>query len=478
MPRHYRVIVIGCGAIGAATAYWLSRRLGGDAVLALEQYELGHDRGASEDHSRVIRHTYPRTDYTALTPAAYQSWNVAERETGLRFVHRTGGLMIAAPGGAGMEDVEATANAMAASGLPFELLDGAAVREHWPQWRLGNQHAAVFDPESGILDIRQATAAHLALARARGASIRPHAPVSAVTESPRGVTVTAAGETYTGDRVVLAGGAWNPVLLEMLGTSLPITLTQEQVTYFATPNVREFTPERFTVFGVFAEDGLAYYGIPVYGEVAVKAGLDGVGPVVTPQTKTDAADPRRVEQVREFLERYLPGALGPELRTRVCCYDLPPDRDFIADYVPGSARVLVCAGAGHAGKFAALLGRVLTDLAVDGGSSFPVSAFRADRPGITNSDLELLFPRYPRRIRKQSPDARFSDPGSAPVIVADGITRYGENGVVYLSPAGFWSRRNRATASVAEVRYAGSFHGSIRLAPGTSDAISRPVSVG
>jgi sarcosine oxidase len=206
MPRHYRVIVIGCGAIGAATAYWLSRRLGGDAVLALEQYELGHGRGSSEDHSRVIRHTYSRTDYTGLTPAAYQSWSVAERETGLRFVHRTGGLMIAAPGNAaGTEYVEAAAAAMAASGLPFEVLDGSAVSERWPQWRLGKQHAAVFDPESGILDIRRGTAAHLALARARGATVRPHAPVSAIAETPDGVTVTAGGETRTADRVILAG---------------------------------------------------------------------------------------------------------------------------------------------------------------------------------------------------------------------------------------------------------------------------------
>jgi glycine/D-amino acid oxidase-like deaminating enzyme len=30
MPQHYRVIVIGCGAIGAATAYWqLMHRTGG-----------------------------------------------------------------------------------------------------------------------------------------------------------------------------------------------------------------------------------------------------------------------------------------------------------------------------------------------------------------------------------------------------------------------------------------------------------------
>jgi sarcosine oxidase len=42
----------------------------------------------------------------------------------------------------------------------------------------------------------------------------------------------------------------------------------------------------------------------------------------------------------------------------------------------------VCDGAGHAGKFAALLGRVLAGLAVDGTSPFPVSAFRASRPAI------------------------------------------------------------------------------------------------
>jgi sarcosine oxidase len=168
----------------------------------------------------------------------------------------------------------------------------------------------------------------------------------------------------------------------MLGTSLPITLTQEQITYFATPNVREFTPERFTVWGAYADDGRAYYGIPVYGEVAVKAGLDGVGPVVTPQTRTQDPDTERIELTAEFLRRYLPRAVGPELRTRVCCYDLPPDHDFIADYVPGSQRVLVTAGAGHAGKFAALLGRVLADLATEDATPFPVGAFRAGRPAM------------------------------------------------------------------------------------------------
>jgi sarcosine oxidase len=53
--------------------------------------------------------------------------------------------------------------------------------------------------------------------------------------------------------------------------------------------------------------------------------------------------------------------------------------------VPGSQRVLVCAGAGHAGKFAALLGRIITELALDGSSRFPAGAFSATRPALTSA---------------------------------------------------------------------------------------------
>jgi fatty-acyl-CoA synthase len=41
----------------------------------------------------------------------------------------------------------------------------------------------------------------------------------------------------------------------------------------------------------------------------------------------------------------------------------------------------------------------------------------------------------PKGVRKQLPDAPFGDPGSAPVIVAEGIIRMAGDGIVYLSPA-------------------------------------------
>src|ERR1019366_3303596 len=95
MKKTYAHIVLGVGGIGSAAAYWLGRTSGPD-VLALEQFRLGHDRGASEDHSRIIRHSYHSTDYTALTRASYTHWRDLGNETGLELLRITGGLDLAA----------------------------------------------------------------------------------------------------------------------------------------------------------------------------------------------------------------------------------------------------------------------------------------------------------------------------------------------------------------------------------------------
>ena len=55
MARRYSHIVIGAGSLGSAPAYRLARA-GATDVLVLEQFALGHGRGGSDDHSRLIRH--------------------------------------------------------------------------------------------------------------------------------------------------------------------------------------------------------------------------------------------------------------------------------------------------------------------------------------------------------------------------------------------------------------------------------------
>src|SRR3712207_9211167 len=97
MRTAYEFVVVGCGGIGSAAAYHLAREAGAE-VLALEQFRLGHDNGASQDHSRIIRLSYHDPTYTALTPHTYSAWGEVEEESGVQLVVKTGGLDLAAPG--------------------------------------------------------------------------------------------------------------------------------------------------------------------------------------------------------------------------------------------------------------------------------------------------------------------------------------------------------------------------------------------
>jgi len=388
VKRSYAHIVIGAGALGSAAAYWLARACGGD-VLVCEQFRPGHDRGASEDHSRIIRHSYHSPVYTALTPAAYQTWAEIEERTGLRLVTRTGGLDLAEASSAGADDLACYAHALDVAGISYEQLEARDIRRRWPQWKISGNTVGLFQGDGGILDIRRANAAHLALARALGATVLAETPVRQVSCAGNGVRVgTDAGE-YTAGSLVICAGSWTAPLLAGLGADWPITLSQEQVSYFATPHLKAFAPDRFPVWIWHGEQHV--YGFPVYGEAAVKAGRDMSGRFVTLENRSYQPDPEETKRIAGFLLDHLPDAAGPELLSKTCVYDMPPDRDFILDRLPDHPQVSVGVGAGHAAKFASLLGRILADLATRGETAYPIGAFRADRPALTDPAFTPAF---------------------------------------------------------------------------------------
>ena len=143
----YRAIVLGLGGIGSASAYWLSRRLG-EEVLGIEQFELGHGRGGSEDHSRIIRLSYHTPGYVEMAKAAYEAWETLEVESGEQVVLRTGGLDLASSSSSiGLDEYRSS---MATAGVPFEELDGGEVMKRWPQWRLPGDVTALYQAQSGI----------------------------------------------------------------------------------------------------------------------------------------------------------------------------------------------------------------------------------------------------------------------------------------------------------------------------------------
>ena len=390
MKQSYDFIVIGCGGLGSAALYWLARQAGKE-VLGIEQFHLGHPNGASQDHSRIIRLSYDNPHYAALTPYTYIAWREVEAEAGLQLVHRTGGVIFGRtdlPGGCA---VDAYADAMRSTGIPFEALSAAELGRRFPQFRLQVNEKALYQASDGFIDPGKATAAHATLARGHGATILEETPVLGLRPTADGVEVETGAGVFHGKRLVVASGAWTNKVLQGAGIRLPLTVTEEQVTYFATPDLRLFAPDRFPVWIYHGEVG--FYGFPVYGEVGVKAGQDLGGDVVTPETRAFQPNPRPLARLQAFLASHIPEALGPVLYTKPCLYTMPPDRGFIVDILPGLPQISLAIGAGHAFKFASLIGLILSQLAMDGKSVYPIDAFSLRRPAITDPDFVWQVPR-------------------------------------------------------------------------------------
>jgi sarcosine oxidase len=374
MKRDYEYIVLGLGGFGSAAAYWLARRAGA-GVLGLEQFELGHVRGESQDHSRIIRLSYHTPAYVELAKHAYRAWAEVEREAGEQLVLKTGGLDLGPREGA--IPLAGYSDSMDAAGVPYERLDAGEIMRRWPAWRLDDSVHGLFQSEGGIAMAAKGNAAHQRLARAHGATLLDRTPVDGIRPLDGEIEVLAGGRAYRCRRLVIAAGAWSNQALAPFGIRLPLRVTQEQVTYFAATHADDFRPDRFPVW-IWMDDP-CFYGFPVFGEPGPKVGQDAGGEETTATTRTFEPDEVALARVTRFLERHLPTALGPVLYTRTCLYTLTPDRDFVLDILPDRPDVSVGIGAGHGFKFASVVGRILAELAMDGRSAHDLEPFSLNR---------------------------------------------------------------------------------------------------
>ncbi|MEW5991974.1 MAG: N-methyl-L-tryptophan oxidase [Chloroflexota bacterium] len=389
MQRDWDVVVVGLGGIGSAAAHWAAARPG-TRVLGLEQFELDHANGASRDHSRIIRLSYHRPDYVRLARRAYATWAEVEAASGVKIVTKTGGIDLYPPGGA--TDQADYTGSLDIEGVRYERLDAAEAMRRWPQWHLDEGTSVVYQAESGIADPNRANPAHRALAAANGATLLERAPVASVQADGGEYHVTTAdGAVHRTGSVVLATDAWTNDLLAGLDRRLPLTITREQVTYFACPDPAAFAPDRFPIW-IWMDDP-AFYGFPTYGEAGPKAAQDVGGRVIELADRTFDVDVEARERLRRFVGRYLPGALGPDIVTKTCIYTLTPERDFVVDRLPDHPGVVLALGAGHGFKFASVLGRILVELVLDGGtpSAGEIEAFRVDRPTLLEEHPAASF---------------------------------------------------------------------------------------
>ena len=375
MAERWDVVVVGLGALGSATAMELARR--GVRVLGVEQFGLGHVRGASHDSSRILRHSYHTPEYVGLTFEAYEDWARLERDAGASLVTVTGGLdLFPRDPAIGMADYTSS---LAACGVDFELLDPTEVSRRWPVFRLPEGTVALHQADAAIVPASRGTAVLQRQALRHGAVLRDECPVTDVRRTSAGLEVQTSAGVLHADRLVVTADAWTNQVLGGLDAHVPLEVTLEQVTYYRPDRPHDF--DRIPLW-IWMDDP-SFYGFPCYWEPTVKAAQDCGGPRVDHDDRSFEESPELRDVLAAHMARILPTSGAPERSVR-CLYTLTPDRDLVVGRVPGQEDVVVGLGAAHGFKFAPTLGRLLADLAVGVTPGYDVTPYRMDRPALTD----------------------------------------------------------------------------------------------
>ena len=369
----YDAIVIGLGGMGSAAAYHLAKR--GQKVLGLEAFEQNHANGSSHGEHRIIREAYfEAPEYVPLIQRAYTLWRELEDESGQDLLQITGGLLLGDPDS---EVVTGSVESARQHGLAYELLQPDDVRQRFPGFHLPEGLVAVFEPNAGYLRPEACVSAYLELARTHGADLRFNEPVTGWEADDDGVTVTTASASYRAASLAIAAGPWTGELLAEL--DLPLTVVRIVNAHFGSTDPETFDQRQCPIYIWEVPEG-TYYGFPHIPGSGLKLGRHDRHDPTTARTIDRGVRDAEVDDLRNMLDLYMPGASGEVLKTLTCMYTVTPDLHFILDRHLRYPNVAYgCGFSGHGFKFASVIGEILADLAADGETSHPIGFLSAGR---------------------------------------------------------------------------------------------------
>ncbi len=377
--RQQRIVIVGAGIVGLATAYALLTQ-GVKQVSVVEQEAVDHRRASSHGVSRLLRFEYGSDhQYTQMVRLSLSRWQHLERNTGRTLYTPTGLLVL---GTERDNFTQPSYQVLQKLRLPVERLSPQHCQQRFPQFAIQDNDIITYNTEAGILHASTCLQTLRKSISDLGGTIHESCRVTGLLHESTARPIhiqTSTGDTLLADQVVLATGAWVHRLLTEV--YLPVRLTRQYLLYFAGLPYASFGINAFPAFMTNDLYGFPMHNTPGYpGHQLFKAASHAFGSPIDPDD-IQPPEERVLARITNSLTTLLP-ALKHAERVRVdsCMYDVTPDEDFILDQLPHDPRITFATGlSGHGFKFGLLLGEILCSLVCGTPPPVPLDRFRLAR---------------------------------------------------------------------------------------------------
>jgi sarcosine oxidase subunit beta len=242
LKRRYRVVIIGGGSHGLATAYYLAKNHGIRDVAVLEQSYIGS--GAAGRNTTIIRSNYRTPEGAAFYEQSVKLYERLSAELDFNLMFSQHGHLTLAHSDRAMNTMQERAEVNQLLGIDSRVVYPGEIAKLCPQLNLGPHQTwpiqgALYHPQGGII---RHDAVVWGLARGadrHGVELHQNTRVTGITQEHGRVTgVETSRGRVEADVVISAVAGWSTLVCDLAGVRLPITTHILQA--FVTEPVKPF----------------------------------------------------------------------------------------------------------------------------------------------------------------------------------------------------------------------------------------------
>ncbi|MGH2539341.1 MAG: GcvT family protein [Actinomycetota bacterium] len=222
LPKRARVVIVGGGIIGSSIAYHLTRE-GETDVVVLERGRLTN--GTTWHAAGLVSQVRGTHALTALSSINARTYERLPAETGVETGMRRVGALTVARTEARMQEIMYGVSMARDVGIDVEVVEAAAVKDHWPAAVVDDLVGAVLFPADGTVNPGDAALAFVKGGADRGARYVPETEVTGFRFDAAGgrvVGLDTSRGVIEAETVVLAAGLWTSELARLAGASVSL----------------------------------------------------------------------------------------------------------------------------------------------------------------------------------------------------------------------------------------------------------------
>jgi sarcosine oxidase subunit beta len=347
LPEHADVVIIGGGIMGLSLAWNLAAQ-GAPAqkILVLERGYLCE--GASGRNGGGVRATWGTPTLIELAKESIVFMGRFAQELGINVWLRKGGYLFLANDEEMARRLELGAELQKRHGLPTRMISPGEAGEIVPELDTSKFIAASWNAEDGVVFPWPFVWGYADGARKRGVAVETFTRVTGIeTAGGRVRAVQTDRGRVASDRVVIACGAWSPVVARLAGVELPNVPYRHEIV--SSEPLKPFLGPLVSNLGT----GL-YFSQSMRGEI-----VGGMGDPREEPGLNQSSSLRFLARYARALCEVLPRAGAVKLlRQWAGCYDVTPDHSPVLGETPGVAGLLQMSGfVGHGFMMAPAVGR-------------------------------------------------------------------------------------------------------------------------